>query len=125
MILKQRIVGLVLTVMALLLAACSTPGTNSNTIETMTPGLPPAAVLAAQNWVAQQLNVVIEQVELISVEQTEWSDSCLGLGQANESCAQVITPGWQAVFLVNGQEFEIRTDETASVIRSAQIVPEQ
>jgi hypothetical protein len=24
----------------------------------------------------------------------EWPDSCLGLGGADESCAQVMTPGW-------------------------------
>lgn len=117
---KQRLIYLVLTMVGLLLAACSTQGVNATT--TLVPELQAEAVLAAQNWVAQQLNETVEQVELISVEQTEWTDSCLGLGQLNESCAQVITPGWQAIFRVNGQEYEVRTNEDGSTVRSAEIV---
>jgi putative lipoprotein len=41
------------------------------------------------------------------------------LGRPNESCLQAVTPGWQAVFEINGQRFEVRTDETGSVIRLA------
>ena len=121
-LMKQRLTWLILVALGLFAAACTTPA--NETVETMVPEVPAAAVLEAQNWVATQLNTAVEQVELISVEQTEWTDSCLGLGQANESCAQVITPGWRAVFVVNGQEYEVRTDETGSVIRSAQIVTE-
>jgi len=119
---KQRLTYLALTIILFLLAACST-GTGTDTDGTVTTDVPPDAVMAAQTWVAQQLGEAVEQVELVSIEQMEWTDSCLGLGQANESCAQVITPGWRAVFMVNGEEFEVRTDETGTVIRSAQIVP--
>ncbi|MBK9052605.1 MAG: hypothetical protein IPL78_17330 [Chloroflexi bacterium] len=119
---KQRLIYLVLTIVGLLLAACTTQGTNDTT--TQVPELQAGAVLAAQNWVAQQLNEAVEQVELVSVEQAEWTDSCLGLGQLNESCAQAVTPGWQATFRVNGQEYEVRTNEDGSVVRSAQIVTE-
>lgn len=119
---KHRLVYLVLTLVALWLGACSTQG--AETVETLVPGVDSEAVLAAQAWVAEQLGTTVEQIEVVSVEQTEWSDSCLGLGQANESCAAVVTPGWRAVFLVDGQEYEVRTDETGSVIRSAQIVTE-
>lgn len=81
------------------------------------PDLPPEAVLDAQQWLADQLNTTTAQVEIGEVEQMEWSDACLGLGQANEICAQVITPGWRAVFEVNGELYEVRTDETGNVIR--------
>jgi heat shock protein HslJ len=76
-------------------------------------------VLAAQQWLASQLNVALEQVKIINIEQAQWSDSCLGLGKPNESCAQVITPGWKAVFEVNGTTYEVRTDESGSDIRLA------
>lgn len=91
-----------------------TPGTSSGS-----PDLPAKAVLDAQQWLATQLNVGAEQVQLIEAEQAEWTDSCLGLGRPNESCLQAITPGWRAVFEVNGQRYEVRTDETASTIRVA------
>jgi hypothetical protein len=41
------------------------------------------------------------------------------LGRLNESCLQAITPGWRAVFEINGQRYEVRTDETGSTIRLA------
>lgn len=83
------------------------------------PDLPPKAVLDAQRWLATQLSAAIEQVQIIDVEQAEWTDSCLGLGRANESCLQVITPGWRVIFEVNGQRYEVRTGETGSNIRLA------
>lgn len=82
-----------------------------------TPILPPKAILDAQQWLASQLNMATDQILIIDVEQAEWTDSCLGLGRLNESCLQVITPGWRGTFQVNGVTYEIRTDETASVIR--------
>ena len=91
-----------------------TPSTPSGS-----PDLPAKAVLDAQQWLATQLSVGVEQVQLIEAEQAEWTDSCLGLGQPNESCLQVITPGWRAVFELNGQRYEVRTDRTASTIRVA------
>jgi heat shock protein HslJ len=76
-------------------------------------------VLNAQQWLATQLNVVVEQARIVDLEQTEWTDSCLGLGRLNESCLQAITPGWRAVFEINGVTYEVRTDETGSVFRLA------
>jgi hypothetical protein len=90
------------------------PGASGETALTVTPNV---AVQAAQQWLAQELNVTVPEVEVVSVEQTEWPDSCLGLGQANESCLQAVTPGWLAVFRVNGQEYKVRTDETGSTVR--------
>jgi len=83
------------------------------------PGLPPKAVVEAQQWLAAQLHLASEQVQIITVEQAEWTDSCLGLGQLNESCAQVLTPGWRVVFEINGQPYEVHTDENGSAIRLA------
>lgn len=113
--------------LVLLLAACSpqtgpVPGTGGEQpglTETpvVSPELPPAAVLEAQSWLSEHLAMPIEQVAITEIEQAQWSDSCLGLGQPNESCAAVITPGWRVVFLINGQEYTVRTDETGSSVR--------
>ena len=113
---RKGIVYIALSLMLFLGTACGTPTTTEVEGE-----LPPAAVLAAQGWLANQLGVAVENVEIVSTEQVEWTDSCLGLGGAAEICAAVMTPGWQANFEVNGQDFEVRLDETGANVRSPQI----
>lgn len=110
---------LVVGLAMLALAACT--GATQEIPETGaegTPALPAKAVLDAQAWLAEQTGVEVAQVEILSSEQVDWSDSCLGLGGPAESCAAVVTPGWQVVFRANGEEYTVRTDETGSVIRS-------
>jgi len=124
---QKKITYLGVSLLVLFLAACApqAPGvpvtgeTSVPNTPTPFPELPPEAVLEAQRWLATQLNVAAEQVQVVEVEQAEWTDSCLGLGQANESCLQAITPGWRAIFEINGQRYEVRTDETGSAIRLA------
>lgn len=115
---QKRLIYLGIALSVLLLAACAPQG-GDVPVTDGTPGLPPEAVLAAQQWLATQLSVAADRVQIIEVEQAEWTDSCLGLGGPEESCAQVITPGWRAVFEVDGQRYEVRTDETGSTIRLA------
>lgn len=104
-----------------IVAACAPGAQLPVTGGTDSPGAsaiaPNTAVQAAQQWLAQELNVTVPEVTIVRAEQTEWQDSCLGLGQANESCLQVVTPGWLAVFAVNGQEYEVHLDETGSTVR--------
>jgi hypothetical protein len=80
-------------------------------------GLQADAVLEAQQWLAQRLNVPVAQVTLVQSEQVEWPDSCLGLAQPDEACLQVITPGWRVVVEVNGQTYEIHTNDTGTAVR--------
>ena len=118
-----------LTLFLFILAACGTqepgvPVTGETAVMNLTstpasPGLPPEAVLNAQDWLATRLNIPTAQVQITDVEQAEWSDSCLGLGRLNESCAAVVTPGWRVIFNVNNQRYEVRTDETGASIRPA------
>lgn len=118
--------GLLLGFM-LLLAACGPPETgvavnDETSIPQATetsPNLPPEAVLNAQQWLAMQLGTAVEQIQIRTMEQVEWTDSCLGLGRLNEGCLQVVTPGWRVIFEVSEQSYEVRTDETGSMIRLA------
>jgi hypothetical protein len=116
---KKQFILLLAIIMIFLLAAC-----GATEVPTSEDELPAQAVLEAQSWLADQLNVAIEQVEIVSTEQIEWTDSCLGLGGAAEICAAVITPGWEANFEVNGQPYEVRVDETGTTIRSPQLPAE-
>jgi hypothetical protein len=76
------------------------------------------AVVAVRQQAAEDHNVNVDAVEIISVETTEWTDSCLGLGGPAEICAQAITPGYRVVVAVEGQEYAYRTDLSGAVIRA-------
>lgn len=113
---KKLLTTTLMILVSFLLIACGS-GDNPDGDE----GLPAQAVLDAQSWLASQLNVPVEEVNLVSSEQVEWTDSCLGLGGPAESCLAAMTPGWQAAFEVQGQAYEVRVDETGDTIRSPQI----
>ena len=124
----MRILKILLLTIVLMMSACTptiageqqTGGgsTGLSSPEAVTD-LPPKAVLDAQQWLGEQHGVFVEQVAIIDIEQVRWSDTCLGLGQPDEICAQVTTPGWRVIFEINSQEYEVRTDETGSNVRLA------
>jgi len=78
--------------------------------------IPPVA-LAAQAALAQKLGLLIENVAIQNVEPALWSDSCLGLGAADEMCAQVLTSGYLVTLLAEGQIYEYRTDLDGTIVR--------
>jgi hypothetical protein len=90
-------------------------------IEGMEPpvaeSLPPVAAIKAQEFLAAELGVEIENVEIISQEQTEWPDGCLGLGGPDEMCTLALVPGWRVELKVEGETYIARTDEMGDAIR--------
>lgn len=118
---RPLLIALLLFIALVSACAPSVPATTTAEPGTQSPGVTPEAVLQAQNWLAVQLSLPIEQIRVTDVKQVDWQDSCLGLGQANESCLQAVTPGWQIMFEVNGQTHEVRTNDTATVIRSPEL----
>ena len=80
-------------------------------------GLPPDAALMAQDFLADELGVSVEEVEIIQVEQQEWPNACLGLPEQDEVCAEVATPGFVVNLRVNEQDYPVRTDQLGEVIR--------
>jgi hypothetical protein len=118
--LKKWIVPLVCA--GILLAACAPAGGTG--VPSTTPGipaledvLPPDVAINIRDRVSEILGVPVESIQLQSIEQTEWPDSCLGLGGPDESCAQAVTPGWLLVFTADGQEYRFRVDQTGTEIR--------
>jgi len=111
---KFTLVGLIGMVVVLLsaCAAGTTPAAPSTD--------PPDAVLSAVEELGFVLQMAVDEIEIVSYSQEEWTDSCLGLGTAEESCAQVITPGWRVVLDVDGTEYVFRTDMSGGIIRREQ-----
>jgi len=120
---KQVVAALMLLIV--LIAACNPTGGTSDVDEARPTATPEAvdagdaAVAAAVAHLARELGVAEAEIEVVSFEQTEFSDSCLGLGGPAESCLQVITPGWLIMLSVQGQVYEVHTDESGQNVRVA------
>lgn len=83
------------------------------------PSDPDAATAAAITALAQQLGVAESDIEVTWLEGADYTDSCLGLGQPDESCAQVITLGWLMRLTAASQTYEVHTDGTGQIVRIA------
>ena len=68
------------------------------------------AVVNTRALLARQLHLDPATIQVISAEQTDWADACLGAGLANELCAAVITPGYKLTLSANGQTYVVHTD---------------
>jgi len=79
--------------------------------------IPVSVVEVVKEVLIQRLAVDESQILIGEVSIQDWSDSCLGLGQANEICAQMIVPGYRVTAEVNGEEFIFRTNEDGTLIR--------
>jgi hypothetical protein len=115
---KMRVLWM--TLLVLFVSACSSATPSVDLPELPDTNLPPEAALEAQAFLSEALNVAQESIEFVDVEQVDWPDACLGLPEADEACAQVITPGWRVVVSVEGQQYELRTNEDGSIIRWTQ-----
>ncbi|MCC6187787.1 MAG: META domain-containing protein [Anaerolineales bacterium] len=115
----QALVGLLIVFLAACtpMAGAALPSEVTSTPPPATSELPPAAVLAAQAWLAGRLGAAVVDVAIGPYSREEWRDSCLGLGRPEEACLQAITPGWKAAFTVAGHDYAVRTDEIGAYVR--------
>jgi hypothetical protein len=77
---------------------------------------PEAAVKAAAD-LTKRLQVDIDTIKLVSVEQVDWSDACLGIQQPGIMCAQVITSGYKVILEANGKQYEYHTNKSGSAVK--------
>jgi hypothetical protein len=115
-LLRVTIVALVVVVG---LSACgpgpAMPGTPATPAE-----LPSEVETAVEEALSAQTGIPVEEIEVVEAEQREWPDACLGLGEEDEACAQVITPGWEITVRAGGDDYVFRTDEEGDAIRMEQ-----
>jgi hypothetical protein len=103
-----------------LVAACGTNQSNAQVPQvnpTLAEVIPPDVALKVQNTVSEALSVPLENIQLQNIEKMDWPNSCLGLPQGDEVCAEAITPGWLLTFNINDQQYQYRVDSTGTVIR--------
>ncbi len=75
------------------------------------------AAAAARADLAAKLGVSLERIVVTKVEPKSWSDGCLGLGGAEESCLAALVEGYQVDLEVNGAGYVYRTDATGLALR--------
>ena len=84
------------------------------------PGAP-EAVDAAKEFLAIQLGVDEEEIQVVQATAVEWPDACLGIPATDEMCAQVITPGFVITLDATvdgvGEYFAFHTDESGEALR--------
>lgn len=122
----------VLTLVITLLAACATgpgaPVPTDQPANTPTPLPPtpvetevplPEAAAAARQALADMLKIDVSQITVKNISEQEFTDSCLGVGGAAESCLQVITPGYVIDMTAKEMDYTFHTSQDGSVIRLA------
>jgi hypothetical protein len=77
----------------------------------------PAAVADALDLFSQSAGIDASEIEVVYVTETEWSDGCLGLAEEGEACTLAIVPGFQIIAQAQGEEYEIRTNRSGTVMR--------
>lgn len=103
------------------------PPTATPELATVTPSAPTAlpqlegsAAIAAKalDFAAQELSVDAAQLQLVSMEEVEWRNSCLGVNKPGEMCLDVITPGYRIVLaLPDGKQIAVHTNSGARWLR--------
>lgn len=78
------------------------------------------ALTEALTRTAGMLRVPVEGVRVVSVDATHWPDSCLGLPEEGEACADVVVPGY-LIRLDDG--FTWRADEQGNLRRQRRSEP--
>jgi hypothetical protein len=79
----------------------------------------PQAALAARAMLVAQLSVDPDTIVLVSVDQMEWSDACLGVQLPGKMCAQVITSGYKIILSAKDQPYEFHTNADGSSVLQA------
>lgn len=82
----------------------------------------PAAAAAARTDLAVKLGTPEENVVIVTVTSTTWSDACLGLAGPTETCAQTLVSGYRVEMLAEGKTYIYRTDTTGKTMRSEAVV---
>jgi hypothetical protein len=80
----------------------------------------PNAAVAAVQMLAKRLGVPLPEIKVISVEEVQWPDGCLGAGKPDEMCTQAIVDGYRVMLQVNNQKYEFHTDQDGKQIREVQ-----
>lgn len=111
-------------------AALTEEATESSDIPTSTPAptepsseeIPIGPVEEAViKQLAANLGLEESDITVITSEETEFGDACLGVVMEGVMCAQVVTSGWVIVLEADGIQYEYHTSEDGSRVQPASL----
>ena len=94
----------------------TTPKPTVAVVPTLSTGSLPAVELAPlfttdlMKALGNELQLRLEDIRLVSVEQVDWPNSCLGVERKGVMCMDVITPGYLLVFETSNGIYEVHTN---------------
>lgn len=116
---QQLLMSMLITVV--IITACSPSKAVPSLPQSPTPvidnSLPPTAVLEAVEALAMRLNIAPGEINVRSIDDVDWPDSCLGLPKQDEVCAEMIVNGYKTVMEHGGKTYEAHTNHDGSQIR--------
>ncbi len=78
------------------------------TSEPVTGEVPPAVMASARAELAKEVGVeAAANATVVKAEAVDWPDGSLGCPQPGMMYPQVITPGYQVVFEVDGKQYDM------------------
>lgn len=81
------------------------------------PRLPRRVARRVVGEIAQRYSIPRRNLTIVQHSRETWSDGCLGLGTASESCLMALTEGWRVEVSSGQQNWVYRTDLMANMIR--------
>lgn len=73
----------------------------------------PAAGVA---YLADELGIPPEEIDVLTVEMYEWPDTSLGCPETGQAYAQVVTTGYRIILKARGEKHEVHTDKEGQII---------
>lgn len=77
----------------------------------------PEPVRHAIAQLASETGTAEDQIEMVSAERTDWSDSSLGCAEPGRAYLTVITPGYRVILKVRDKQYEYHTNDGTMAIR--------
>ena len=88
-------------------------------VEMPEPGRPnpqTAMINQATQDLAERLEIVADDIDVIAAEEMQWRDSSLGCPAKDGSYLQAITPGYRITLRAQGETYDYHTDARRTVI---------
>lgn len=70
-----------------------------------------SAIERAKTDLAERTGVADDEIETVSVEETDFPDMSLGAAVGDEMAAQMISTGWKINLRARGEDYEYRADK--------------
>ena len=79
--------------------------------------LPATVAAAVRQDLSRQTGIAAGKLKVTESSRQSWPNSCLGLAQAEEICAQMFVEGWRVVLSDGSQTWVYRTNIRGNVLR--------